>query len=45
MAEVMPSIAREKPVIMEKLKKMGNIPLEMVFSGCIRAGFPAMSTV
>jgi flavin-dependent dehydrogenase len=45
MAEVMPIIARERPVMMEKLKKMGNIPLEKVFNGCIRAGFPAMSTV
>jgi flavin-dependent dehydrogenase len=45
MAEVMPIIARERPVIMDKLKKMGNIPLEKVFSGCIRSGFPAMSMV
>jgi flavin-dependent dehydrogenase len=45
MAEVMPIIARERPVIMEKLKKMGNIPLEKVFSVAIRVGFPSMSTV
>jgi len=45
MAEVMPIIARERPVIMEKLKKMGNIPLEKVFSVAIRVGFPSMGTV
>jgi len=45
MAEVMPIIARERPVMMEKLKKMGGTPLEKIFSGCIRAGFPATSTI
>lgn len=44
MAEIMPIIAKEKPIMFEKLKNLVNIPLEKVFSGCIRVGFPAMIT-
>jgi flavin-dependent dehydrogenase len=40
LAEVMPVIAREKPRIIKKLNQMRSIPLEKIFEGCIRAGFP-----
>lgn len=45
MAEIMPIVAKERPSIFEKLKKMGGTPLDVVFGGCIRAGFPAFNTV
>jgi len=40
LAEVMPVIAKERPVITQKLTQMRSIPLEKIFGGCIRAGFP-----
>jgi len=43
LAEVMPMIARERPSIMQKLSHMRDLPLENIFGGCIRAGFPALT--
>ena len=40
LSEVMPVIAKEKPRIIKKLNQMRSIPLEKIFEGCIRAGFP-----
>ena len=40
LSEVMPVIAKEKPRIIQKLNQMRSIPLEKIFEGCIRAGFP-----
>ena len=40
LSEVMPVIAKEKPQIIKKLNQMPSIPLEKIFEGCIRAGFP-----
>ena len=40
LSEVMPVIAKEKPLIIKKLNQMRSIPLEKIFEGCIRAGFP-----
>jgi len=40
LSEVMPVIAKEKPRIIKKLNQMQSIPLEKIFEGCIRAGFP-----
>jgi len=40
LSEVMPVIAKEKPRIIKKLNQMRLIPLEKIFEGCIRAGFP-----
>lgn len=45
MAEIMPIVAKERPLIFEKMKKMGGTPLNAVFGGCIRVGFPAFGTV
>jgi len=41
LAEVMPIIAKERPVILQKLTQMRSIPLDKIFEGCIRAGFPS----
>ena len=41
LAEVMPIIAKERPVILQKLTQMRSTPLEKIFEGCIRAGFPS----
>lgn len=40
LAEVMPGIAKERPAIFEKLSRMREIPLQTVFQGPIRGGFP-----
>jgi digeranylgeranylglycerophospholipid reductase len=40
LAEIMPTVSRERPEIFQKLSQMGGIPLESVFRGCMRAGFP-----
>jgi flavin-dependent dehydrogenase len=40
LAEVMPILAKERPVILQKLTQMQSTPLEKIFRGCIRAGFP-----
>ncbi|MBW2220981.1 MAG: NAD(P)/FAD-dependent oxidoreductase [Deltaproteobacteria bacterium] len=40
LSEVMPVIAKEKPRIIKKLNQMRSTPLEKIFEGCIRAGFP-----
>ncbi len=39
-AEVMPAIVKKRPAIAQKLSQMRTIPLNSVFAGCIRAGFP-----
>jgi flavin-dependent dehydrogenase len=41
LAEVMPIVAKERPVIMQKLASMPKMPLEQVFQKCIRIGFPS----
>jgi len=41
LAEVMPVIAEKRPVIIQKLTQMRSTPLEKIFEGCIRAGFPS----
>jgi hypothetical protein len=40
MAEIMPAVSSERPDIFKKLKKMRTEPLETIFNGCIRSGFP-----
>jgi digeranylgeranylglycerophospholipid reductase len=40
LAEVMPIIAKEQPAILQKLTQMRSTPLEKIFEGCMRAGFP-----
>ena len=40
MAEIMPAVSSERPDVFNKLKKMRTDPLETIFNGCIRAGFP-----
>jgi len=40
LAEVMPIITKERPVILHKLTQIRSTPLEKIFEGCIRAGFP-----
>jgi hypothetical protein len=40
MAEIMPTVSEERPDIFEKLKRMKTDPLENIFKGCKRAGFP-----
>ena len=40
LAEVMPTIARERPTIFKKLSQMREVPLQSVFGGPIRGGFP-----
>ena len=44
MAEIMPAVSRERPDIFNKLKTMRTDPLETIFNGCIRAGFPTTMT-
>jgi hypothetical protein len=43
LAEIMPMVQKERPDIMQKLGKMRTTPLDVVFGGCMRAGFPALS--
>ena len=43
LAEIMPMVQKEKPVIFQKLGTMRATPLDVVFSGCMRAGYPALS--
>ena len=40
LAEIMPTVSKERPEISQKLSQMRGIPLESVFRGCMRAGFP-----
>jgi flavin-dependent dehydrogenase len=40
MAEIMPVVSAERPDIFKKLQTMRTTPLEVIFNGCIRAGFP-----
>jgi hypothetical protein len=40
MAEIMPTVAKERPDIFQKLRTMQATPLEAVFRVCIKAGFP-----
>ena len=40
MQEIMPAVQKERPDIFKKLQKMRTDPLEVIFNGCIRAGFP-----
>ena len=44
MAEIMPLVSGERPDIFNKLKTMRTDPLETIFNGCIRAGFPTSMT-
>ena len=39
-AEAMPTIAKKRPVIAQKLSQMRSIPLPKIFDGSMRAGFP-----
>jgi hypothetical protein len=39
----MPMVQKEKPVIFQKLGTMRATPLDVVFSGCKRAGFSTLS--
>lgn len=38
--EIMPAVQSERPDIFAKLQKMRTDPLEVIFGGCIKAGFP-----
>jgi digeranylgeranylglycerophospholipid reductase len=40
MAEIIPMIQRDRPEIFQKLQTMRIKPLEVIFKGCARAGFP-----
>ena len=40
LAEVMPTIAKKRPTIFQKLSQMKEVPLQSVFGGPIRGGFP-----
>jgi hypothetical protein len=40
-AEVMPIIVKQRPVIAQKMARMPSTPLEKVFEACIRVGFPS----
>lgn len=40
MAEIMPVVEEERPDVFAKLKRMKTDPLEDIFKGCKRAGFP-----
>jgi digeranylgeranylglycerophospholipid reductase len=40
LAEVMPTIAKKRPTIFKKLSQMREVPLQSVFGGPIRGGFP-----
>jgi hypothetical protein len=40
MQEIMPVVMRERPDIFKKLQKMRSDPLEIIFGGCMKAGFP-----
>jgi hypothetical protein len=43
LAEIMPMVQKEKPVIFQKLGTMRATPLDVVFGGCKRAGFSTLS--
>ncbi|MEI6125015.1 MAG: NAD(P)/FAD-dependent oxidoreductase [Pseudomonadota bacterium] len=40
MQEIMPAVQKERPDIFKKLQTMRTDPLEIIFKGCIRAGYP-----
>jgi digeranylgeranylglycerophospholipid reductase len=40
-AEVTPLIAKKNPSVFHKLSRMRSTPLESIFGGCIRVGFPS----
>ena len=40
LAEVMPTIAKKRPTVFKKLSQMREVPLQSVFGGPIRGGFP-----
>ena len=40
LAEVMPTIAKKRPTVFKKLSEMREVPLQSVFGGPIRGGFP-----
>ncbi len=42
MAEIMPAVEKERPDIYTKLRTMRTDPLESIFKGCIRSGFPTI---
>jgi len=43
LAEIMPMVQKDRPDIFQKLGRMRTTPLEVVFGGCMRAGFPTLS--
>lgn len=42
MAEIMPAVAKERPDVFQKLQNMKTDPLEVIFNGPIRGGFPTL---
>jgi hypothetical protein len=40
MAEIMPIVSRERPDVFNKIQRMRTDPLEEIFKGCKRSGFP-----
>ncbi|MCX8044922.1 MAG: hypothetical protein N3B18_12455, partial [Desulfobacterota bacterium] len=38
--EILPAVRAEQPQLFKKIQKMRTDPLEIIFGGCIRAGFP-----
>ncbi len=40
MAEIMPVVSKERPDVFKKLQSMRTTPLEAIFNGCVKAGFP-----
>lgn len=41
LAEILPMVRKDRPDIFQKLGRMRTTPLEVVFGGCMRAGFPS----
>jgi hypothetical protein len=40
MAEIMPTVSKERPDVFNKIQRMRTDPLEEIFKGCKRSGFP-----
>jgi len=40
MAEIMPIVSKDRPDVFQKLKRMKTDPLQEIFKGCKRSGFP-----
>ena len=45
LAEIMPTVQKERPDIFQKLGRMRATPLDVVFGGCKRAGFSTLSLI